>query len=309
MEQLVCLALNPALDVTMFVRRMDPEYSPVLRESTEAAGKAVNIARTARRFGLDAPAVLLLGRENREKYLQRLREERVRAAVAQAPGETRENILVCAEDGSFLRLIRPGFFAGEEELCQAEGLLLPLLSPGTWLAASGRLPRGMSPARFAALCRRAAAQGARVAVDTASLNAQELLELRPALIKPNFEELCAMTGRRPQSAGELRELLRGLVSRGIERILLSLGEEGMVLFGEGICLRARVPRVQVRSAVGAGDNSLAGFLLAAVEGCRPEECLRRAAAFGTASVQEEGARPPRPEEVARLLPQVEIKAF
>lgn len=309
MEKLICLALNPALDVTLFVKKMDPEYSPVLRESTEAAGKAVNIARTAHRFGLDAPAVILLGRENREKYLQRLREDGVRAMVAEAPGETRENTLVCAADGGFLRLARPGFFAGEEELCQVERLLLPLLSPGTWLAASGRLPRGVSPARFAALCRRAAAQGARVSVDTASLTAEELLDIRPALIKPNFEELCAMTGRRPQSAGEIKTLLQGLVSRGIEQILISLGEEGMILCEEGLCLRARVPQVEVRSAVGAGDNSLTGFLLACIEGCPPEECLRRAAAFGTASVQEEGARPPRPEEVARLLPQVEIKVL
>lgn len=309
MEKLVCLALNPALDITLFTERMDPEYSLVTRENTEAAGKAVNIARTARRFGLDAPAVLLLGRDNREKYLDCLDGDGVRRVVVEVPGETRENIAVCAADGGFLRLARPGFSVEEKDLVRAEQALMGLISPGTVLAASGRLPRGVDAARFALLCRRAAQQGARLVVDTASLTAEELCALRPELIKPNFGELCAMTGRRPEGAEELKELLHGLLRRGVGEVLLSLGGEGMIYCGKGLCLRARVPRVEVRSAVGAGDNSLTGFLLARIEGLEPEECLRRAAAFGTASVQEEGTRPPRREEVLRLLPQIITEEF
>ena len=146
-------------------------------------------------------------------------------------------------------------------------------------------------------------------VDTASLTAEELCALRPELIKPNFGELCAMTGRHPEGAEELKELLLGLLRRGVGEVLLSLGGEGMIYCGKGLCLRARVPRVEVRSTVGAGDNSLTGFLLARIEGLEPEECLRRAAAFGTASVQEEGTRPPRREEVLRLLPQIITEEF
>ncbi|MDD2955892.1 MAG: hexose kinase [Oscillospiraceae bacterium] len=308
-EKLVGLALNPALDVTLFVERLDPEYSPVLRERSEAAGKAVNLVRTAAAFGLSAPVVLLCGRDNREKYLAGLRRDGLRWEAVEVPGETRENISVCAADGAFLRLARRGFLAGEEQVAQAEEKLLSLTGMGTVVAAAGRLPQGVSPRRFGVICRRAAQKGAEVVVDTASLTLAELSEIRPRLIKPNFEELCAMTGERPRGEEEIRGLLGRILQSGVGGVLLSMGGDGMMLREGKLCLRARVPQVAVRSAVGAGDNSLAGFLLARLEGLSPQECLRRAAAFGTASVQEDGTCPPRAETVEELLPQIGIETL
>ena len=56
---------------------------------------------------------------------------------------------------------------------------------------------------------------------------------------------------------------------------------------------------RVRSTVGAGDSSLAGFLLAESAGASPEECLRSGIRYGSAAAALPGTQAPTP---ADLLP-------
>ncbi len=65
------------------------------------------------------------------------------------------------------------------------------------------------------------------------------------------------------------------------------------------------PRIQVVSTVGAGDSSLAGYLLAEVEGAPPEERLRRAVRYGAAAASLPGTQAPTPQN----LPAGEVPVF
>ena len=60
---------------------------------------------------------------------------------------------------------------------------------------------------------------------------------------------------------------------------------------------ARPPRITVRSTVGAGDCSLAGYLLADLAGAPPAERLRTAVAYGAASASLPGSAVPTPAQV------------
>jgi 1-phosphofructokinase len=60
---------------------------------------------------------------------------------------------------------------------------------------------------------------------------------------------------------------------------------------------ARPPRIAVRSTVGAGDCSLAGYLLADLAGQPPAERLRSAVAYGAASASLPGSAVPTPAQV------------
>jgi 1-phosphofructokinase len=55
--------------------------------------------------------------------------------------------------------------------------------------------------------------------------------------------------------------------------------------------------VTVRSTVGAGDSSLAGYLLADLAGAPPAERLSTAVAYGAASASLPGSAVPRPAQV------------
>ncbi|WP_422677988.1 PfkB family carbohydrate kinase [Blastococcus brunescens] len=60
---------------------------------------------------------------------------------------------------------------------------------------------------------------------------------------------------------------------------------------------ARPPEVAVRSTVGAGDCSLAGYVLASLADAAPAERLRTAVAYGAASASLPGSAVPTPAQV------------
>ena len=70
--------------------------------------------------------------------------------------------------------------------------------------------------------------------------------------------------------------------------------------------RARAPRVDAVSVVGAGDVLLAGFLAARHSGRSNEEALRAAVATGAASTLEVGAGRFDPRHAGRLQAGVEL---
>ena len=151
------------------------------------------------------------------------------------------------------------------------------------------------------------AAGVSVAVDTSDAPllslAQALPDVAPDLIKPNSVELgqlCGADGKALETAADHGDF-NTVVSaarrlHGIENVLVTLGGAGALLVTEHDAWHARFEPVEVRSTVGAGDSSLAGFLLAHTRGNQPETCLRTAVAWGTAAAALPGSTMPTPSQ-------------
>jgi 1-phosphofructokinase len=145
-----------------------------------------------------------------------------------------------------------------------------------------------------------------VAVDTSEAPLLALMsagpEAAPHLLKPNAEELAQLAGVSEDDV--LRDpaatlaAVHTLHERGVSEVLLTLGGDGALLSREnGEVWSARPPRITVRSTVGAGDSSLAGYLLADLAGAPPAERLRTAVAYGAASASLPGSAVPTPAQV------------
>ena len=74
----------------------------------------------------------------------------------------------------------------------------------------------------------------------------------------------------------------------VEHILVSLGAEGLLYLSTEQTLFCPAPKVLVKSTVGAGDTTLAGFITALYEGQTIDESVNFAMQCGTASVQLDG---------------------
>ncbi len=61
--------------------------------------------------------------------------------------------------------------------------------------------------------------------------------------------------------------------------------------------QASPPRIRVVSTVGAGDSSLAGYLLADVAGDDPADRLRRSIRYGAAAASLPGTQAPTPADL------------
>jgi ribokinase len=85
------------------------------------------------------------------------------------------------------------------------------------------------------------------------------------------------------------------LSRRDGLIALTLGEEGAVLLEDGEeVARAEPPRVDAVDGTAAGDAFTACLLVSWLEGCDPEEALRRACAAGALAASRFGAQPSLP---------------
>ena len=111
---------------------------------------------------------------------------------------------------------------------------------------------------------------------------------RPDVLKPNAEELAELAGVHSEAALEADPELTAqtaalLLDKGAEAVLATLGSKGAVLVTREGSWYATHPPVSARSTVGAGDSSLAGYLLAHSSGAAAADCLRQAVAHGAAA--------------------------
>ena len=175
---------------------------------------------------------------------------------------------------------------------------------------SGSLPPGAPVDWYVRLVGLLRPLGVRIAVDTSDAPlaalAAGLPDCAPDLMKPNGQELAQLAGRDATDLedaavagdfGPVAEAARVLVELGIGAVLATLGPAGAVLAtGEG-AWRATAPSVPVVSTVGAGDSSIAGYILADVRGGGQTERMRTAMAYGSAAASLPGTALPTPRDL------------
>ncbi len=97
-----------------------------------------------------------------------------------------------------------------------------------------------------------------------------------------------------------------LVEMDIEIAVISRGKHGNIAATKERIFKAVAPPVKVRSAVGAGDCTIAGFALKLAKQEPLLEACRLAVAMGTAAVLTPGTELCRRADVEELLPQIKV---
>ena len=306
--KIITLSLNPVADITLYVEELRPgTENQVCKELCDAAGKAVDVSRVLQSYGLPNTALIVAGEENSRRYFDRLKDENVATRVIFTPGRIRENISIVSAGGAMTRLIRQGPTLRPRTIDELEAVLEEEVAPSTLVVVAGLLPQGVTEEIFCEICAFIRRSGGAVALDSRDATLANLPKLQPWVIKPNYEELCALVGWRPANDGELKQALQQVHEAGASHVLASLGPEGMAYTNGRVTYRAQVPQLEeVKSTVGAGDAALAGFLIAHDYQYDLKRSVQLAAAFGTASCLVEGTNPPRRISVGMINNQVTV---
>ncbi|MFD3542804.1 1-phosphofructokinase [Streptomyces sp. NPDC058662] len=286
---------NPSLDRTYEIPALD--RGGVLRaagDRVDPGGKGVNVSRAVAAAGVRTTAVLPLGGLPGTVLAELLGTERVDVTAVSIAGQTRSNISLAEPDGTLTKINAPGPELSPEESALLLETVRTCSAGATWVAGCGSLPRGAGPQWYAELVTRAHQAGARVALDTSGPALLAALAARPDVIKPNAEELAEAVGRPLATLGDAVKAADELRSLGAGAVLASLGADGQLLVCEDGAYYGTAPVTAVRSNVGAGDASLAGFLIAGGEGPRALAC---ALAHGAAAVQLPGSAMPTPADL------------
>lgn len=300
------LTMNPSIDRTASLS------GPLRRGGVNrltgvtdiAGGKGVNVARVLSDAGSDTVALIPAPAD--DPFHDLLAATGVVIEHVEVGSPVRVNLTVTESDGTTTKLNSAGADMGDHARDAIRHTLVENTRPGDWVVLSGSLPPGCAPEFYADLVPALRRAGALVAVDTSEdplkAVAAALPDAAPQLVKPNGEELGQMVGvdgarlEREADAGEFGPVVdtaRELVSGGIGAVLVTLGGAGAVLVtGEG-AWRAASPVIEVRSTVGAGDASLAGYLLGDLRGESPAGRLARAVRHGAAAAALPGTELPR----------------
>lgn len=307
---IVTFTANPSLDRTAMLDR------PLTRGGVHrvdsvtvvAGGKGVNVAHVLHDAGQQVLAVLPAGPA-----------DPIRGALA-AAGVPHEIVPICADvrtnltlteaDGTTTKINEPGPTLSPTEVEAAAARLLTAADGAAWVALSGSLPPGAPVDWYAQLVMALRPLGCKIAVDTSDAPLQAVIDALPGaafdLLKPNSEELAQLTGEDAASLeasakrGDPRPVAaaaRNLHERGVGAVLATLGAAGAVLVTAEGSWYAAAPDIPVKSTVGAGDSSVAGYILAAVAGASPERRLATAVAHGSAAAGLAGTTLPTPADV------------
>ncbi len=286
---------NPSLDRTYEVQAL--KRGEVIRAETERmdpGGKGVNVSRAVAAAGRRTVAVLPLGGAPGALVAELLHAQGIEVAPVPVVGATRSNIALAEADGVLTKINAPGPELSESE----QELLLDTVRSQSrdadWIACCGSLPRGLAPSWYADVVTRAHAGGARIALDTSGRALLEALRARPDVVKPNAEELAEAVARPLATVGDALKAAEEVRAMGARAVLASLGADGQLLVSDAGAWFGSARVSAVRSNVGAGDASLAGFLIAGGTG---PDALASAVAHGAAAVQLPGSVMPTPADL------------
>ena len=322
---ILTLTPNPSLDRT--VSLPGPLQRGTVQRLTgvvmEPGGKGVNVARVLVSAGQPATAVLPAAEHDPIlAALGALELPGLTVHPVLVTGAARINTAVTEPDGTTTKLNEPGAALSPQEIDAVEAALLKAATAAAagegarhWAVLSGSLPPGVPADWYARLVRllRGSAPGLRIAVDTSdeplAALAAGLPESAPDLVKPNGEELGQLVGLPADRAMALEEgaahgdltpvadAARILIDLGLGAVMATLGPAGAVLVTGGGAWHATAPKVPVASTVGAGDSSVAGYVLADVRGGDEPERLRTAMAYGSAAASLPGTTLPAPGDL------------
>ncbi len=306
--KIITLTLNPAIDVHCTAEHFEAGHENLaIITQKDIGGKGINISRALNISGIDNIAFVALENDGGEDFCRELDVCSVKYVPFYLKGSIRENITIHTSDAGETRLSFRGFCADNSLLEQMERKIEAVLSKNDILTFTGSLPPGICVSAAKGFLKRLRGLGVRIVVDCRSFSIDDILEIKPWLIKPNSEEIELYIGERARDFDGLLDAASGFHKEGIENVMISLGEKGAVLVCREGAFTATPPKIEAFSTIGAGDSSIAGFISAINREQNSPEALKTAVAYGTAACMKEGTQPPSLSDINEIYAGVEIK--
>lgn len=303
MKPVLTLTLNPSIDSACEAEKVVPTHKVrTSNERYDPGGGGINVARVIDELGGRATALYLCGGTTGSVLTRLLQQRGVDSRCVEIAGDTRIAHMVYERStGREFRFVPegPSIREAEYEACLDELRRADF----EWIVASGSLPRGVPDDFYARLAALARERGARFVLDTsgdalrAALDAGGVHLVKPSLNE--FEQLVGRTLREPRAQEDAAmEFVR---SGKVDCIAVTMGHEGALLASRSGVFRLPAMKIEVRSAVGAGDSFLAAMTWGLASGRDIEDAFRLGVAAGTAAVTTPGTELCRREDVERFF--------
>ncbi len=305
MRPIVTLTINPTIDAFCRTDRVIPVRKVRTHgEHYVPGGGGLNASRMIRELGGATVAFYMAGGLTGQALEGMVERTGLAAVRIPMTGLTRVSHVVLEEStGQEYRFTPEGPEVDEAEWRHCLEVLAVVDAP--YVVASGSLAPGIPADFYAQVARLVKERGGRMVVDSSGPPLREALAEGVHLIKPSRGELEKLLGRTAASVAEAEALALEVVASGrAEIVALTLGAEGAVLATRDGTIRLASPKVETRSAVGAGDAFLGAMMYAMASGQTLPQAFALGVAAGAATAAASGTALATRAQIEGLLPEV-----
>lgn len=316
-RKIITVTLNPAIDRTVFVRKLCPGgLNRVERVVEDAGGKGINVARTLQALGGTCLATGLLAREGSRRILESLERAGLEHDFILTSGTVRTNTKLAEEDGSVTELNETGPVTAPEDVDALVEKLCTYAAEHVLFVFAGSAPPGVDGTIYERLIEAVHQRGAKALLDADGVLFANAMKAVPDIVKPNRAELLEYFAVSGQGEGQIRTLGEKLLEQGVDTAMISCGADGALFLFAGnrqpeknyLAIRHPALPVRVCSTVGAGDAMTAAYCYCAWKGMDYEETAQFCMAVSAAAVSTEGTKPPERGAVEKLWRNLRQKA-
>lgn len=272
-------------------------------------GKGIHVANVVTILKEDCIATGFLGGKTGEFIEEKLNEYNIRQDFVKIQGDTRECIAIITDDLTQTEILEPGPEVKISEQDEFIKKYTELIKDSDIIVASGSLPRNIPKDFYGKLIKMANDLGKKFLLDTSGDLLKEGIKAKPFFIKPNKDEIEALTGRKIESVEDAISEIKEFHKQGIELVVISLGSDGSVAGYNNKFYKVNVPKVNAVNPVGSGDSYVGGIAVALQRGYNIEDMLKYASACGTANALEEETGFVNKNTVEDLFNQISINTL
>ncbi|MCD7732901.1 MAG: 1-phosphofructokinase family hexose kinase [Oscillospiraceae bacterium] len=293
------VTLSPCLDKTVKTDKLDLDaMNRVEPVSLDIGGKGINVSRALSRLGVPSRA-LGFNFDGGEAIPETLGSEGIECRFTQCPGSLRTNFKIMeTELGRTVEINESNPEVTPESIEALKASVVESARDSEFIILAGSVPKGTPTDIYRQLGEFA---NTKVILDAQGELLREGLKAHPFMIKPNIFELETLVGK-ISSESEIISAARKIISDyGVQVVLVSLGADGAIIISETECHKAPAVKVPVKSTSGAGDNMLAGAILALTKNLPLEDVLKYAVTTAAGAISHEGTTFCTKEEFEELL--------
>ncbi|MDR0986348.1 MAG: PfkB family carbohydrate kinase [Ruminococcus sp.] len=270
------LTFSPSLDYYIDCDSID-SVTRATSARYELGGKGLNVSRVLKTFGMKSKAIILTGGFVGAEILRLCEELEINTINIPTQANSRINVKLPG-----VEINAPVPLLAEDEIA-ALTAVIDSIEDGALLVVSGRVPENIDiKAMFGG-------RNFQLICDVSGQALHDFMEINPAIIKPNTDELAEYFGLESLTTNEIiacaKELTRDddTGKDGPMFTVVSMGENG-VLVCVGQNIYAIYPhKGEVLNTVAAGDACLAGFIAGMMGNVGLEGAIRYANAAGAAT--------------------------
>ena len=309
---IITVTLNAAIDRTMAVPnfRQGNRHRSV-ESRTVAGGKGINVARALALLGKPVIATGLAGGPTGQRLIEELAEEAILHDLTAIADESRINLAVIdPTSGEQTEINERGPEVTAQEVDTFLDRLDYLARGASICLLAGSLPPGVEPDLYARITSELRERGVTVLLDADGEPMRAGIRAGPSVVSPNVLEAEELVGHEFEGPGDLSSGLAELLELGAGEVILTRPEGCVAAVGEPNArsfFEVTTTTLEPIATVGSGDALLAGYVAARYDGAAPAERLAYAVACGAESTQHFGAGTVDPEQVERVLADVEVR--